>query len=150
MMKMRKDFLMENKKLMEEKEKQKKLDKSRDIALEQQRLKNVEEEEKNELLRSRNKKYRVRKELLSQLDQQVKLKRNMSATSLNKNNNLNLNINDGNIYREKKNNEQFGRCVKCLRILRKNHLNPTEEYEMVRETKIENEAELKKLECENK
>ena len=146
MMKLKKDFLTENKKLMEEKEKQKKLDKSRDMALEQEILKNVAEEHKNELLRNRNKKFRTKNELVLQYDQQINLKRNKSISSINNN----LNINDDNIYREKKSNEQFGRCVKCLKILRKNHLNPTEEYEMVRETKIENEAELNKLLCENK
>ena len=146
MMQLRKDFLTENKKLMEEKQRQIKLDRSRDIALEQQRLKCIAEEEKNELLKSKNKKYRIRKELLSQLDQQIKLKKCKSISSMNNN----LNITDGNIYREKKNNEQFGRCVKCLKILRKNRLSPTEEYEIVKENKIENENELYKLQFENK
>ena len=132
----KKEFLKENQRLMELKKNQKILDKSTDIALEQKRLKLVEEKEKIELENQKNKKYRIKRELMEKLDEQIKLKRNKSfdMRSLGKET-----IIDNTIYREKRDNEQFGRCFKCLKLLRKNQICPKEEYELIKKTEIQNQ-----------
>ena len=138
----KKEFLKENQRLMELKKNQKILDKSTDIALEQKRLKLVEEKEKIELENQKNKKYRIKRELMEKLDEQIKLKRNKSfdMRSLGKET-----IIDNTIYREKRDNEQFGRCFKCLKLLRKNQICPKEEYELIKKTEIQNQETLNKM-----
>ena len=138
----KKEFLKENQRLMELKKNQKILDKSTDIALEQKRLKLVEEKEKIELENQKNKKYRIKRELMEKLDEQIKLKRNKSfdMRSLGKET-----IIDNTIYREKRDNEQFGRCFKCFKLLRKNQICPKEEYELIKKTEIQNQETLIKM-----
>ena len=138
----KKEFLKENQRLMELKKNQKILDKSTDIALEQKRLKLAEEKEKIELENQKNKKYRIKRELMEKLDEQIKLKRNKSfdMRSLGKET-----IIDNTIYREKRDNEQFGRCFKCLKLLRKNQICPKEEYELIKKTEIQNQETLNKM-----
>ena len=138
----KKEFLDENLKLIEMKKNKKILDKSTDIALEQKRLKFVEEKEKKELENQRNKKYRIKKELMEKLNEQIQLKRNKSFDKGYLNNE---NINDCNVFRENKNNEQFGRCLKCFKLLRKNQICPKEEYEKIKTTEIQNRETLNKI-----
>lgn len=141
------DFLQENQKLIELKQQQRHLDKSADIAIENKRIKYLEEEEKNQILILQNKKFRIKKELLGQLNQQLVIKKKNDNQQLkdNKDNeqrNLNL---DDNVYREKKNNRQYGKCIKCSKIMRKNLICPTVEFEMVKDAKDENQAQLDKI-----
>ena len=136
------DFIRENQKLMAMKERQQFLDKSKDIALERKRLKLIEEQEKNELENRKNKKIRIKNELIEQLDEQVRLKRTKSLDVYKLGDN---NISYNNIYSETKNNEQFGRCLKCHKLLRKNKLCPKEEYELIKKTKMKNEETLNKI-----
>ena len=139
-----KEFLRENQKLIELRRNQQLLDKSNDIALERKRLKFIEEQEKNELENRKNKKFRIKKELIEKLDEQVRLKRtkSMDVYKLGDNNN---NISYNNVYSETKSNEQFGRCLKCNKLLRKNQICPKEEYEQIKETKMKNEEALNKI-----
>ena len=135
--------MLENQKLMEMRKNQKILDKSNDIILEQKRLKMVAEQEKNELEKQKNKKYNIKKELIEKLDEQIKLKRNKSFDMRHAND---KSINDYNIiYRENKNNEQFGRCIKCLKLLRKNQICPKEEYDLIKNIEIDNQQILNKM-----
>lgn len=139
----KKEFMFANQKLMEMRKNQKILDKSNDIILEQKRLKMVAEQEKNELEKQKNKKYKIKKELIEKLDEQIKLKRNKSFDMRHADD---KNINDYNIiYRENKNNEQFGRCIKCLKLLRKNQICPKEEYELIKKNEIDNQQLLNKM-----
>ena len=138
----KKEFLRENQKLMEMKKKQELLDKSSDIALEQKRLKLIEEQEKMELENKKNKKYKIRRELMEKLDEQIRLKR---TKSFDANHLRDANINDNNIYSEIKNNEQFGRCLKCHKLLRKTQICPKEEYELIKNNKLESEEALNKI-----
>ena len=135
----KKEFLKENQRLIEMRKKQKMLDKSNDIALEKKRLKMLEEQEKNELEKQRNKKYRIKKELISKLDEQIKLKRNKSFDMRHMNN---IDICDNNIFREDKKSEQFGRCIKCFKLLRKSQICPKEEYELIKNNEIKNQEAL--------
>ena len=137
------EFMRENQKLMEMRKKQQLLDRSNDIALERKRLKLIEEQEKNEIENRKNKKFRIKKELMEKLDEQVRLKRTKSLDvyQLGDNNNISYN----NVYSEIKNNEQFGRCIKCHKLLRKNQICPKEEYELIKETKMRNEEALNKI-----
>ena len=137
----KKEFLKENHRLMELKKNQKILDKSMDIAMEQKRLKMVEAQEKIELENQKKKKYRIKKELMEKLDEQIKLKRNKSFDMRS----MNAHISENTIFRENKNNEQFGRCFKCLKLLRKNQICPKEEYDLIRNTEIQNQETLNKM-----
>ena len=77
------------------------------------------------------------------MDEQIKLKRNKSFDMRHADD---KNINDYNIiYRENKNNEQFGRCIKCLKLLRKNQICPKEEYELIKKNEIDNQQLLNKM-----
>ena len=136
------EFMRENQKLMEMRKKQQLLDKSNDIALERKRLKLIEEQEKNELENRKNKKFRIKKELMEKLDEQVRLKRTKSLDVYKLGDN---NISYNNVYSETKSNEQFGRCLKCHKLLRKNQICPKEEYELIKETKMKNEEALNKI-----
>lgn len=135
------EFMKENQKLIEMRRQQQLLDKSNDIALERKRLKLIEEQEKNELENRINKKFRIKKELMEKLDEQVRLKRAKSLDVYK----LGENISYNNVYSEIKNNEQFGRCLKCNKLLRKNQICPKEEYELIKETKMKNEEALNKI-----
>jgi len=137
------EFMRENQKLMEMRRQQQLLDKSNDIALERKRLKLIEEQEKNELENRKNKKFRIKKELMEKLDEQVRLKRTKSLDvyQLGRDNNIPYN----NVYSETKTNEQFGRCLKCHKLLRKYQICPKEEYELIKEEKMKNEAALNKI-----
>ena len=130
----KKEFLDANLKLIELKKNKKILDKSSDIASEQKRLKIIEIQEKNESENQRNKKYKIKKELMEKLDEQIKLKRNKSFDMRFLNND---NISEKNIFRENKNSEQFGRCLKCFRLIRKNQICPKEEYEKIKNSEIQ-------------
>ena len=139
----KKEFLLENQKLMEIRKNQKILDKSTEIALEQKYLKILQAQEKNELEKQKNKKYRIKKELMEKLDEQIKLKRNKSFDMRhleNKND-----ISDNNIFTENKNNEQFGRCMKCFKLLRKNQICSREEYDLIKNTEIQNQEKLNNI-----
>ena len=140
-----KEFLRENQKLIELRRNQQLLDKSNDIALERKRLKFIEEQEKNELENRKNKKFRIKKELIEKLDEQVRLKRTKSMDVYKLGDNNNNNISYNNVYSETKSNEQFGRCLKCNKLLRKNQICPKEEYELIKETKMKNEEALNKI-----
>ena len=136
------EFLRENQKLMEMRKNQQLLDRSNDIALERKRLKLIEEQEKNELENIKNKKFRIKKELMEKLDDQVRIKRTKSLDAYKLGDN---NITYNNVYSETKSNEQFGRCLKCNKLLRKNQICPKEEYELIKETKMKNEEALNKI-----
>ena len=137
------EFMRENQKLMEMRKNKQLLEKSNDIALERKRLKLIEEQEKNELENRKNKKFRIKKELMENFNEQVRLKRTKSLDvyKLGDNNNISYN----NVYSEIKSHEQFGRCLNCNKLLRKNKLCPKEEYELIKKTKNRNEEALKKI-----
>ena len=141
------DYLFANKRLMEMKQNQKLMDKSMDIITEQKRLKIIAEQEKNELEKQKTKKYKIKKELMEKLGEQIKLKRYKSFDSRHSNNNGNINDNNNSfiIYGENKKNEQFGRCLKCLKLLRKNQICPKEEYDLIKNIEIDNQQILNKM-----
>jgi hypothetical protein len=141
------DFLLANKKLMEMRQNQKMLDKSMDIKMEQNRLKIIAEQEKYELEKQKNKKYKIKQELMEKLGEQIKLKRYNSFDERRSSNNRNLTDNNNNfvIYGENKKNEQFGRCLKCLKLLRKNQICPKEEYDLIKNIEIDNQQILNKM-----
>ena len=138
------EFLKENQKLVEIRKNAQILEKNKDIDVEQKRLKMIQEKEKNELENLKNKKYRIKKELIEQLDQQIKLKRNKSFDMRNLNNN-NIGISENNVYSENKKTEQFGRCIKCFKLLRKNQICPQEEYNLIKNAEIQNQETLNKI-----
>lgn len=130
----KKEFLKENQKLIEMKREQKLLDKSSDIALEQKRLKLVEDQEKKELENKKIKKYRIRKELMEKLDEQIRLKRNKSLDMIHikKNNN-----NEIKIFNEAKNSEQFKRSLKFNKLLGKTQIYDNNGIKFIKENKQE-------------
>ena len=140
----KKEFLRENQKLMEMRKNQKILDKSTEIALEQKYLKILQDQEKNELEKQKNKKYRIKKELMEKLDEQIKLKRNKSFDMRHLESKSNE-MSENNIYRENKKNEQFGRCMKCFKLLRKSQICPREEYDLIKNTEIQNQEKLNNI-----
>lgn len=143
------EFLKENQKLMEIRKNQKMLEKNQELSVELKRLKILQEQEKNELENIKNKKYRIKKELMEQLDQQIKLKRNRSFDSRYLNSNINC-ISDNNIFTENKDGEQFGRCIKCFKLLRKNQICPKEEYNLIKNAEMKNQEALNKIMNKNK
>jgi hypothetical protein len=142
------DYLLENKKLIEMKQNQKMIDKTNDIIMEQERLKIIAEQEKNELENQKNKNDKIKKELKEKLGEQIKFKRYKSFDIRPSNNRYINDINNNNnffIYGENKKNEQFGRCLKCLKLLRKNQICPKEEYELIKNIETDNQQILNKM-----
>ena len=141
------DYSLENQKLIEMKQNKKIMDKTMDIITEQKRLKSIAEQEKNELEKQKSIKYKIKKELMEKLGEQIKLKR-YNSYDVKHSKDRYLTDNDNNsfiIYGENKKNEQFGRCLKCLKLLRKNHICPKEEYELIKNTEIDNQQILNKM-----
>lgn len=127
------EYMKENEKLIKYRQDLKNMEKSNIISMEQKRLKGWEEREKIAMEENIYKKYKMRKELVKELDEQMKFKRNKSFTQ-------NFQESYNNVYREKEKTEQFGRCLKCLKLFRKNQICPKEEYDLIQN---------KKKECQN-
>ena len=125
---LKRDFINQNKKLIEDKDNEKKRNKSFDIATEQQALQKIKDEDNQINKEKLKKKFRVRKELISELSNQIKLKNQkpMDYEPLGKANNFN-------ICCEPENIDEFGRCIKCLRIMKKNQIHPKMEYERIKD-----------------
>ena len=124
----KRDFINQNKKLIEDKENEKKRNKSLDIAAEQQALQKIKDEDNQINKEKLKKKFRVRKELIGELSNQIKLKsqKQMDYEPLGKPNNFN-------ICCEPENIDEYGRCIKCLRIMKKNQIHPKAEFEKIKD-----------------
>ena len=125
---LKRDFINQNKKLIEDKDNEKKRNKSFDIATEQQALQKIKDEDIQINKEKLKKKFRVRKELIGELSNQIKLKsqKQIDYEPLGKANNFN-------ICCEPENIDEFGRCIKCLRIMKKNQFHPKMEFERIKD-----------------
>ena len=122
------EVYLENKKL----EENKKIKKLKD------KLNNEKEKEGLEI--KKNIKYRIKRNLKEKLDERMKLKRNNSFDFKRLNQNIH-DISDINIYSENKIN-QYGRCLYCHKLFKKNQMCPKREYENIKKEEDKNEQKL--------
>ena len=132
---LKRNFLEENQKIINEKNRLKNLNKSYDIALENEINKKNEDDYKKSLLEKHKKKLKIRTELIKQLNDQINLKKQINQN--NNNNDEILSQSKGNIYCEPIHLDENGKCIKCHRILNKNMIFPTIEYERIKEAEEE-------------
>ena len=127
---LKRDFILQNNKLIENKENERKKNKSLNIENEQKALQKIKEEENKINEEKIRKKFRVRKELINELNNQIKLKNKKQIDFAPIDNNFN-------VCCEPQQVDEFGRCIKCLRIMKKNHIHPKKEFERIKEEENE-------------
>ena len=127
---LKRDFILQNNKLIENKENERKKNKSLNIENEQKALQKIKEEENKINEEKIRKKFRVRKELINELNNQIKLKNKKQIDFAPADNNFN-------VCCEPQQVDEFGRCIKCLRIMKKNHIHPKKEFERIKEEENE-------------
>ena len=123
------DFLQNNKMLIDTKSKNEQRNKSQDIAREQTHLKRINDELQQCRNEESEKKLRIRKELMQQLENQIRAKKNRKDEVCGK-----VNINDKNIYAEPMKFDEFGKCFGCHRQFKKKLLSSIKEYNKLRES----------------
>ena len=126
---MKNDFLKNNKLLIESKSKNDLLNKSTDLANEQRKLRQINEEMKKTQEEANERKLRIRKELMNQLESQILNKKNKKDDCCCC---KGCNINDKNIYREAKKYDEYGRCINCKRQFKKQLLSSIREYKKIK------------------
>ena len=126
---MKNDFLKNNKLLIESKSKNELLNKSTDLANEQRKLRQINEEMKKTQEEANERKLRIRKELMNQLESQILNKKNKKDDCCCC---KGCNINDKNIYREAKKYDEYGRCINCKRQFKKQLLSSIREYKKIK------------------
>ena len=110
----------------------------------------IENKDKENNTFQNNIKLRIRRDLKEKLDEQIKtkIKRNNSfdfKCRIKRINSRNIpDISDNNIFTENKIN-QYGRCLHCRRLFKKNQICPKGEYENIKKAEIVNENELNKI-----
>lgn len=126
---MKNDFLKNNKLLIESKSKNDLLNKSTDLANEQRKLRQIDEEMKKTQEEANERKLRIRKELMNQLESQILYKKNKKDDFCCC---KDCNINDKNIYREAKIYDEYGRCINCKRKFKKQLLSSIREFKKIK------------------
>ena len=145
-----KELLNENIKLAQMKKNKELMEKSNDIELEKKYIQIIENKDKENNTIQNNIKLRIRRDLKEKLDEQIntKIKRNNSfdfKCRIKRINSRNIpDISDNNIFTENKIN-QYGRCLHCRKLFKKNQICPKGEYENIKKAEIVNENELNKI-----
>ena len=125
------DFLNENKRLIQQKEYRNKMNKSYDLAIEKDNIEQIKEEERKKKEEIFNKKTKIKNELINGLDKQIKLKNKKSFNyePLGKPNKFDICCEPIHV-------DEFGRCIKCCRIMKKVQIHPKKEYDVIKEEEI--------------
>ena len=126
------DFLNENKRLMEQKEYRKRMNKSCNLAIERDNIKKIKEEERKKDEENYNKKTKIKNELINELDKQIKIKNKKSFDfqPLGK-------VDKFDICCEPIHVDEYGRCIQCSRIMKKVQIHPKKEYDDIKKEEIE-------------
>ena len=125
--KIQKEFLDENKRLIQQKEYKKRMNKSSDLAIEQDQIKKLKEEERKKNEEKMVRKNKMKNELLTGLNNQIKYKHQISYDfePLGKEGKFN-------IYCEPIHIDKYGKCIKCHRILKQIQIHPKKEYDIIK------------------
>ena len=126
------DFLNENKRLMQQKEYRNKMNKTCDLAIEKDNIEKIKEEERKKKEEMFNKKNKIKNELINDLDKQIKLKNKKSYDfgTLGKSDKYDICCEPIHV-------DEFGRCIKCCRIMKKVQIHPKKEYDVIKKEEIE-------------
>jgi len=133
--KLKNDFIRDNNFIINEKKKRDFLNKSSDIALERENEKKNKEFLYNEQLKKLKKDYEMKKELKNSLEMQIK--NNERNRNLEKKDNIYFyNNENGNIFLEPEIIDEYGKCLKCVKIYKANQIFPKREYDNIRENSL--------------
>ena len=103
------------------------MNKSLDLAIEQDQIKKLKEEERKKNEEKMVRKNKMKNELLTGLNNQIKYKHQISYDfePLGKEGKFN-------IYCEPIHIDKYGKCIKCHRILKQIQIHPKKEYDIIK------------------
>ena len=88
-----------------------------------------------EQLNKQKKDYEMKKELKNSLEMQIK--NNENKRNLEKKDNIYFyNNENGNVFLEPEIIDEYGKCLKCVKIYKANQIFPKKEYDNIRENSI--------------
>ena len=133
--KLKNDFIKGNNLIINEKKKREILNKSSDVALEKENERKNKEFLYNEQLKKIKKDYEMKKELKNGLEMQIK--NNERNRNLEKKDNIYFyNNENGNVFLEPEIIDEYGKCLKCVKIYKANQIFPKKEYDNIRENSL--------------
>ena len=133
--KLKYDFIRENNSIINEKKRREYLNKSSDVALEKENERKNKEFLYKEQLNKQKKDYEMKKELKNSLEMQIK--NNENKRNLEKKDNIYFyNNENGNVFLEPEIIDEYGKCLKCVKIYKANQIFPKKEYDNIRENSI--------------
>ena len=135
--KLKYDFIRENNSIINEKKRREYLNKSSDVALEKENERKNKEFLYKEQLKKQKKDYEMKKELKNSLEMQIK--NNENKRKLEKKDNIYFyNNKNGNVFLEPEIIDEYGKCLKCVKIYKANQIFPKKEYDNIRENSLYN------------
>ena len=133
--KLKNDFIRDNNLIINEKKKREILNKSSDVALEKENERKNKEFLYKEQLKKQKKDYEMKKELKNSLEMQIK--NNENKRKLEKKDNIYFyNNKNGNVFLEPEIIDEYGKCLKCVKIYKANQIFPKKEYDNIRENSL--------------
>ena len=125
---------------MEYRNKLKQKNKMESYRLDEERINKAIEDDIKENYKINEHKKKIRKELLNNLNNQILSKNERPKSSIYSD----YDLDDKNIFREKKGTDQYGRCMKCEKLIKKQMLCPSQEYENVHTIELEKKKKIQK------